>query len=79
MQLSLKGEIQVKGIDANEELKKVQNSIIKVPLIFNGTTSVGPIDLGDKFSAYVSGNALNPTEGIECEKRLVKSFIGRNN
>lgn len=35
---------------------------------------MGPIQIGERFHACVSGEDLNPPEGTACEKRLIKNL-----
>jgi hypothetical protein len=45
---------------------------------FDRNTDMGPIQVGDRFRACVPGEDLNPPEGTECEKRLIKNLDGNN-
>jgi hypothetical protein len=39
---------------------------------------MGPIRVGDRFQACVSGEDLNSPEGTEWKKRLIKNLDGNN-
>ena len=38
-------------------------------------TDMGPKQVGDRFHACVIGQDLNPPEGRECEKRIIKHTL----
>jgi hypothetical protein len=65
----IKGEFKSKIIDARKLLKKSDDNIIKVPLLFDKKPEIGAIQKGDYFFACVSANVLKPVEGNECEHR----------
>ena len=70
------GEYKVETINVEEALDKQKNSegdILDVPFVFNRTTEVGEIQLGDKFFGCVSGKELSPQHS-HCEKRTLKDF-----
>ncbi|HYY70815.1 MAG TPA: hypothetical protein VE595_00255 [Nitrososphaeraceae archaeon] len=71
----VRGQIQSEVIqDVQAELEKSNNDIIKRTFTFDRDTDIGKIQIGDRYHACVSSNDLNPPEGTECEKRLVKNF-----
>ena len=75
----VKGQIKSAVIDnVQEELSKIGGYTISRTFTFDRDTDIGPIQIGDRYHACVSGNDLNPPEGTECEKRTVKN-IGREN
>jgi hypothetical protein len=39
---------------------------------------MGPIQVRDRFQAWVSGEDLNPPDGTECEMRFIKNIDGDN-
>ena len=70
------GEYKVETINVEEALDKQKNSdgdILDVPFVFNRTTEVGEIQLGDKFFGCVTGEELSPQHS-HCEKRTLKDF-----
>ena len=69
----LKGQIKSEIIDnVQEEFDKIGGYTIERILAFDRNTDIGPIQIGDRFHACVIGQDLNPPEGSECEKRLIK-------
>ena len=74
----LKGQTQSEIIDVQEELDKIEGSTIKKIFVFDRETDIGKIQIGDRFYACVSGEELRPPEGMECDKRLIKSFEKNN-
>jgi hypothetical protein len=71
----VRGQIQSEVIqDVQAELEKSNNDIIKRTFTFDRDTDIGKIQIGGRYHACVSSNDLNPPEGTECEKRLVKNF-----
>jgi len=73
----LKGQIQSEVIeDVQEELDK--SDTITRTFTFDRQTDAGLIQLGDKFLACVAGDDLDPPEGQECEKRILKKFGSSN-
>ena len=78
----VRGEYEVKTINAKEELEKLDdksgNDILDIPFIFNRNTELGQVQIGDMFFICVTGEELAPPEHSHCEKRLVKSFDNGN-
>ena len=71
----LKGQIKSAIIeDVQKEFKKIGGYIIERTFAFDRNTDMGPIQIGDRFHACVIGQELNPPEGSECEKRLIKNL-----
>jgi hypothetical protein len=71
----IRGQIKSEVIqDVQAELDKSKDSTIKRIFTFDRNTDIGKIQIGDRFHACVSSDDLNPPEGTECEKRLVKQF-----
>ena len=69
----LKGQIKSAVIDnVQEEFSKIGGYTIERTFAFGRDTDMGPIQIGDRFHACVIGQDLNPPEGSECEKRLIK-------
>ncbi|MGZ5548491.1 MAG: hypothetical protein ACXWFZ_11135 [Nitrososphaeraceae archaeon] len=69
----LKGQIKSAVIDnVQEEFNKISGYTIERTFAFDRDTDMGPIQIGDRFHACVIGQDLNPPEGSECEKRLIK-------
>ena len=69
----LKGQIKSEIIDnVQEEFDKSGGYTIERTFAFDRNTDMGPIQIGDRFHACVIGQDLNPPEGSECEKRLIK-------
>ena len=62
-------------MDAKEALEKQKdnNNILNVPFVFNRTTEVGPIQIGDMFFVCVAAEELLP-QHTHCEKRTIKDF-----
>jgi len=70
------GEYKVETINVKEALDKQTDNngdILDVPFVFNRTTEVGQIQLGDKFFGCVTGEELSPQHS-HCEKRTLKDF-----
>jgi hypothetical protein len=65
----IKGEFESRTIDAHNLLKQSDHNTIVVPLVYNKSPEIGPIQKGDLFFACVSADELNPPEGTECEHR----------
>ena len=75
----IKGEIKSAIIDnVQEELNKLGGYTISRTFTFDRDTNIGKIQIGDRYHTCVSSQDLNPPEGTECEKRIVKN-IGREN
>jgi len=66
----IKGEFQSRTINAQELLKNSKDNTIVLPMVFDKSPEIGPIQEGDMFFACVSANELNPPEGTECEHRI---------
>lgn len=65
----IRGEFNSKTIDAEKPLKEADDDTLIIPFVFDKVPEIGPIQKGDLFFAYVSGDELNPPEGTECEHR----------
>ena len=75
----VRGQIQTEMIkDVQKELDKSNDDTITRTFTFDRKTDIGNIQFGDLFFACVSSDDLNPPEGTECEKRLVKKFNSEN-
>ena len=76
----VRGQIQTETIkNIQKELDKGNgDDTITRTFTFDRNTDIGQIQLGDRFHACVSSDDLNPPEGTECEKRLVKKFNSPN-
>ena len=71
----LKGEIKSEVIeDVKKEFDKIGGYTIERIFAFDRNTDMGQIQVGDRFHACVIGQDLNPPEGSECEKRLIKNL-----
>lgn len=71
----VKGQIKSVVIDnVQEEFNKIGGYTISRTFTFDRDTNIGKIQIGDKFFACVSSNDLNPPEGQECEKRIIKNI-----
>jgi hypothetical protein len=69
----LKGQIKSEVIeDVQKEFDKIGGYTIERVFAFDRNTDMGPIQIGDRFHACVIGQDLNPPEGSECEKKLIK-------
>lgn len=66
----IKGEFQSRTINAQELLKNSKDNTIILPIVYDNSPEIGPIQEGDMFFACVSANELNPPEGTECEHRI---------
>src|SRR5215204_2309403 len=76
---TVRGQIQTEMIqDVQSELAKRNDETITRTFTFDRDTDLGNIQIGDLFSACVSSDDLNPPEGQECEKRLVKKLNSAN-
>lgn len=75
----VKGQFKTAVINnLQEEFDKNGQYTISRTFIFDRNTDVGKIQIGDKFFACVSSSDLNPPEGTECEKRIVKNLEREN-
>ncbi len=71
----IKGQIQSEVIeDVQEELDKSKDDTISRTFTFDRNTDIGPIQIGDRYHACVASDDLDPPEGSECEKRIVKNL-----
>ena len=71
----VKGQIKSVVIDnVQEEFNKISGYTISRTFTFDRDTNIGKIQIGDKFFACVSSTDLNPPEGQECEKRVIKNI-----
>jgi hypothetical protein len=71
----IKGQIKSVIIDnVQEEFNKIGEYTISRTFTFDRDTNIGKIQIGDKFFACVSSTDLNPPEGQECEKRIIKNI-----
>jgi hypothetical protein len=71
----IKGQIKSAVIDnVQEEFDKIGGYTIERIFTFDRDTNIGKIQIGDKFFACVASTDLNPPEGQECEKRVIKSI-----
>jgi hypothetical protein len=70
----IKGEYQIKKIDAQNEIekgdKKSNSERLSIPFTFNRNTEVGPIEPGDMFFGCVT-SAEFPDQNSDCEKRII--------
>lgn len=75
----LKGQIKSTVIDdVQKEFDKIGGYTIERTFSFDRNTDMGPIQVGDRFHACVIGQDLNPPEGSECEKKLIKYLDNPN-
>jgi hypothetical protein len=75
----LKGQIKSAIIDdVQKEFDKIGGYTIERTFAFDRNTDMGSIQIGDRFHACVIGQDLNPPEGSECEKRLIKHLDKTN-
>ena len=71
----IKGQIKSAVIDnVQEEFNKNKGYTISRTFTFDRDTNIGKIQIGDKFFACASSTDLNPPEGQECEKRVIKNL-----
>ena len=71
----IKGEIKSAIIDnVQEELNRLGGYTISRTFTFDRDTNIGKIQIGDRYHACVFSTDLNPPEGSECEKRILKNF-----
>jgi hypothetical protein len=70
----LKGQIKSDIVDVQKEFDEIGEYTIERTFAFDRNTDMGPIQVGDRFHACVIGQDLNPPEGSECEKRLIKNL-----
>jgi hypothetical protein len=68
----LKGQVKSAMVDVQKEFDKIGGYTIERTFAFDRNTDMGPIQIGDRFHTCVIGQDLNPPEGSECEKRLIK-------
>ena len=74
----LKGQIKSEIIDVQKEFDKIGGYKIERTFAFDRNTDMGPIQIGDRFHVCVIGKELYPSEGSECEKRLIKHLNKSN-
>jgi hypothetical protein len=75
----VRGQIQTELIkDVQKELDKNKDDTITRTFTFDRDTDIGNIQIGDLLLACVTSEDLNPPEGQECEKRLLKKFNSAN-
>lgn len=71
----IKGQIKSVIIDdVQEEFNKIGGYTISRTFTFDRNTDIGRIQVGDRYHACVSSTDLNPPEGQECEKRIIKNI-----
>ena len=71
----LKGQIKSEVIEnVQKEFDKSGEYTIERTFAFDKNTDMGPVQIGDRFHACVIGQDLNPPEGSECEKELIKDL-----
>jgi len=71
----IKGEYQIKKIDAQQEIekggnKKSSNERLSIPFTFDRKTEVGLIEPGDMFFGCVTSDEF-PDQNSDCEKRII--------
>jgi hypothetical protein len=67
----IKGEYQIKKIDAQQEIEKEgNNERLSIPFTFNRDTEVGLIEPGDMFFGCVTSDEF-PDQNSDCEKRII--------
>src|SRR5215213_7130403 len=74
----IKGEYQIKKIDAQNEIKKEENKKstderLSIPFTFDRKTEVGLIEPGDMFFGCVTSDEF-PDQNSDCEKRIIKDL-----
>ena len=74
----LKGQIKSEIVNVQKEFDKIGGYTIERTFAFDRNTDIGPIQIGDRFHACVSGQELNPPEGSECEKKIIKHLDKHN-
>ena len=70
----IKGEYQIKKINAQNEIKKGEKKSnserLSIPFTFNRDTEVGLIEPGDMFFGCVTSDEF-PDQNSDCEKRII--------
>lgn len=70
----IKGEYQIKKIDAQNEIEKgnqkKDDERLSIPFIFDRKTELGPIEPGDMFFGCVTSDEF-PGKNSDCEKRII--------
>ena len=70
----IKGEYQIKKIDAQQEIekgdKKSTSESLSIPFTFDRNTEVGLIETGDMFFGCVTSDEF-PDQNSDCEKRII--------
>ena len=56
----INGEFESRTIDTDELLAQSDHNKIIIPLIYDNSPKIGPIQEGDLFFACVSAHELNP-------------------
>jgi hypothetical protein len=73
----IKGEYQIKKIDAQNEIEKgdkqSDSERLSIPFTFNRDTEVGLIEPGDMFFGCVTSDEF-PDQNSDCEKRIITDF-----
>ena len=71
----IKGEYQIKKIDAQHEIEKEgNNERLSIPFTFNRDTEVGLIEPGDMFFGCVTSDEF-PDQNSDCEKRIITDLF----
>jgi hypothetical protein len=70
----IKGEYQIKKIDAQNEIEKADTKSsgerLSIPFTFDRNTEVGAIEPGDMFFGCVTSDEF-PGKNSDCEKRII--------
>ena len=73
----IKGEYQIKKIDAQNEIQKGDKSTserLSIPFIFDRKTELGLIEPGDMFISCVTSDEF-PGKNSDCEKRIITDLF----
>ena len=74
----IKGEYQIKTIDAQNEIEKgdkqSNSERLSIPFTFNRDTEVGLIEPGDMFFGCVTSDEF-PDQNSDCEKRIITDLF----
>jgi hypothetical protein len=61
-------------VDVQKKFDKIGRYTIERTFVFDRNIHLGPMQIEDRFHPCVIDKELYPSEGSECEKRLIKNL-----